>query len=155
MNTDGTGFNTCKECQKTESLRNHITTTDHKEGEQLEDRRNVGDSICNFRDGTDQRVQSLIFMMMMMMMMINHTTVLELLNLRPALYILAQKAAILTTCRIIRTFLTGQWVTSVWSVRLYSLENGLNCCEVRKVDNDDDDGDNDDIIIITIVATTT
>ena len=63
MNTDGTGFNTCKECHKTESLWNH-TTTDHKE-EQLEDWRN-GESNCNFGDGMDQRVQSLMFMMMMM-----------------------------------------------------------------------------------------
>ena len=30
MNTDGTGFHTCKECHKTEFLWNH-TTTDHKE----------------------------------------------------------------------------------------------------------------------------
>jgi len=34
----------------------------------LEDRRNIGQSSCNFGDGTDQRVQSLMFMMMMMMM---------------------------------------------------------------------------------------
>ena len=68
MNTDGTGFNTCKGCHKTKSLWNH-TATDHKEGEQLEDRRNVGESSCNFGDGTDQRVQSLMFMMMMMIMM--------------------------------------------------------------------------------------
>jgi hypothetical protein len=66
MNTDGTGFNTCKECYKSESLWNH-TATDHKEGEQLEDRRNVGESSCNFGDGTDERVHSLTFMMMMMM----------------------------------------------------------------------------------------
>ena len=39
-------------------------TTDHKEGEQLEDRRNVGESSCNFGDEADQRVQSLMFMMM-------------------------------------------------------------------------------------------
>ena len=65
MNTDGTGFNTCKECHKTESLSNH-TNTDHKEGKQLEDRRNVGENSCNFGDGTDQRVQSLMFMMVMM-----------------------------------------------------------------------------------------
>jgi len=45
-------------------LLNH-TTTDHKEREQLEDRRNVGESSCNFGDGADQRVQSLMFMMMM------------------------------------------------------------------------------------------
>jgi len=31
----------------------------------LEDRRNVGESSCNFGDGTDQGVQSLMFMMMM------------------------------------------------------------------------------------------
>jgi len=61
MNTDGTGFHTCKECHKTESLWNH-TTTDHKEGEQLKDQRNVGASCCNSGDGTDQRVQSLMFM---------------------------------------------------------------------------------------------
>jgi len=53
---------------ETESLLNHITTN-HKEEEQLEDRRNVGENSCNSGDGTDQRVQSLMFMMMMMMMM--------------------------------------------------------------------------------------
>ena len=63
MNTDGTGFHTCKECHKTESLWNH-TTTDHKEGEQLEDRRSVGTSSCNSGDGTDQRVQALMCMKM-------------------------------------------------------------------------------------------
>ena len=62
-----TGFHTCKECHKTEFLWNH-TTTDHKEGEQLEDRRNVGASSCNCGDGTDQRVQSLMFMMMMIIL---------------------------------------------------------------------------------------
>ena len=56
---------TCKECHKTESLWKH-NTTDHKEGEQLEDRRSVGAYNCNCGDGTDQRVQSLMFMMMMM-----------------------------------------------------------------------------------------
>ena len=70
MNTDGTGFSTCKECHKPESLWNH-TTTDNKEGEKLEDRRNVGESSCNCGDGTDQRVQSFMFMMMMMMITIN------------------------------------------------------------------------------------
>jgi len=35
------------------------------EGEQLEDRRNVGESSCNSGDGTDERFQSLMFMMMM------------------------------------------------------------------------------------------
>jgi len=40
------------------------TTTDHKEGKQLEDRRSVGASRCNSGDGTDQMVQYLMFMMM-------------------------------------------------------------------------------------------
>ena len=53
---------------KTEFLWSH-TTTDHKEWEQLEDRRNGGEISCNFGDGTDQRVQSLMLMMMIMMMM--------------------------------------------------------------------------------------
>jgi len=65
MNTDGTGFHTCKECHKTESLWNH-STSDHREGEQLEDRRSVGASSCNSGDGTDQRVQSLMFIMIIM-----------------------------------------------------------------------------------------
>ena len=44
-------------------LWNH-TTTDHQEVEQLEDRRSVGASSCSSGEGTDQRVQSLMFMMM-------------------------------------------------------------------------------------------
>ena len=32
----------------------HHNTADHKEGEQLEDRRNVGENSCNSGDGTDQ-----------------------------------------------------------------------------------------------------
>jgi len=47
------------------SLWNH-TTTDYKEGEQLEDRRSVDASSCNCGDGTDQRDQSLMMMFMMM-----------------------------------------------------------------------------------------
>jgi hypothetical protein len=69
MNTDGTGFSTCKECHKTESFWKH-TATDHKEEEQLEDWRNVGESGYNFGDGMDHRVQSLMFMMMMMMVVV-------------------------------------------------------------------------------------
>jgi len=51
---------TCKECHKTESLWSH-TTTDNREEEQLEDRRNVDESCCNSGDGTVQRVQFFIF----------------------------------------------------------------------------------------------
>ena len=65
MNKDGTGFYTCKECHQTESLSNHITT-DHREGEQLEDRRNDGENSSNSGDGTDRRIQSLMFIMMIM-----------------------------------------------------------------------------------------
>jgi len=39
---------------------------------QLEDRRSVGASSCNSGDGTDQRVQSVMFMMMMMIMKFSH-----------------------------------------------------------------------------------
>ena len=53
MNTDWTGIYTCKEYHKTEYRWNH-TTTDHKEGEQLEDRRNVGKNSCNSGDWTDR-----------------------------------------------------------------------------------------------------
>jgi ribosome-binding protein aMBF1 (putative translation factor) len=48
MYIEGTGFYTCKECHKTESLQNH-TAIVHKEREQLGDRRNVGQSSCNWR----------------------------------------------------------------------------------------------------------
>jgi hypothetical protein len=47
---------------------NH-TTTDHKVGEQLEDRRYVGGRSFNSGDRTDQRVQSLTFMMMIMLLL--------------------------------------------------------------------------------------
>ena len=50
---DWTGNYTYKECHKTGSRWNHITT-DNKEEEQLEDRRNVGENSCNSGDGTDQ-----------------------------------------------------------------------------------------------------
>jgi hypothetical protein len=59
-------------------------------------------------------------------------------DLHPALYILMQKAVILNTCCIIRTFLAEQWITSAWSVRPVFFENQLNCCDVRKVDDNDD-----------------
>jgi len=36
----------------------------------LEDRRNVGEVSCNSGDGTDQRVESMMFMMMMMIIYI-------------------------------------------------------------------------------------
>ena len=64
MNTDGTGFHTCEECHKTESLWNR-TATDRKDGEQLEDQRSDGESSCNCGDGTDRSVQSLMFMVML------------------------------------------------------------------------------------------
>jgi hypothetical protein len=56
---------------QTESLWNHTTTcTDHTEGEQMEDRRNVGESSCNSGDGTDYRVQSLMFIIIIIIIII-------------------------------------------------------------------------------------
>jgi hypothetical protein len=66
MNTEGTGFYTCKECHKTESLKNH-TTTAYKERKQLGDRRNDGEGNCNSGDGMGQMAQPWMFMMMIMM----------------------------------------------------------------------------------------
>jgi len=63
MNTEGTGFYTCKECHTTESLSKH-TTIIHKEREPSGDRRNFGESSCNSGDGTGQMAQPLMFMMM-------------------------------------------------------------------------------------------
>jgi hypothetical protein len=63
MNTDETDFYTYKECHQTESLWNYITT-DHKEGEKLEDQRNVGENSWKSGEGADQRVQSLMLIMM-------------------------------------------------------------------------------------------
>jgi len=87
MNTDGTGFHTCKECYKTESLLNH-TTTDQREGEQLEDRRSVGASSCNSGDGADQTVQFLMFMVMNYKAKCFHY---RLVILRPTLFQLCHK----------------------------------------------------------------
>jgi hypothetical protein len=50
MYIEETGFYTCKECHKTESLRNHTATT-HKERERLGDRRIAGENSCNSGDG--------------------------------------------------------------------------------------------------------
>jgi len=51
----------------------------------LEDRRNVGESSCNSGDGTDQRVQTLMFMMFMMMMMMMILTTVTLATSNSAL----------------------------------------------------------------------
>jgi hypothetical protein len=64
---------------------------------------------------------------------------LKLLNLRPALYILMQKAVILNTCRIVGKFLPEQWIKVLGQWDPYSFENQLNCCEVRNVDDDECD----------------
>jgi hypothetical protein len=53
---------------------NHFATA-HKKREQSGDRRNDGESNCNFRDGTGQMAQPWMFMMMMMMTM-NYCVVL-------------------------------------------------------------------------------
>jgi len=63
---------------------------------------------------------------------------LKLLNLSLALCIL--KSVIPNACHIVREFLAEQRIRSAWSVSPQSFENQLNCCEVRKVDDDNDDG---------------
>ena len=67
MNTEGTGFYTCKEC------RWKHTTIIHKEREQSGGQRNVGKSSCNCGDGTGRMAQPLMFMMMMMMIYFNRS----------------------------------------------------------------------------------
>jgi hypothetical protein len=42
---------------------------------------------------------------------------LKLLNLRPAMYIVTQKAVILDTCSIVRSVVTEQLIRRAWSVR--------------------------------------
>jgi len=49
-----------------------------------------------------------------------------------------QNVAILRTCRIVREVLAAQRIRSAWSVDRYCLENGLNWCDVREVDDDDE-----------------
>ena len=41
-------------CGREDIIKICLTTTDHKEGEQLEARRNVGENSCSSGDGTDQ-----------------------------------------------------------------------------------------------------
>jgi len=53
INCNSVGYYKYIVLHKTKSRWNHITT-DHNEGEQLEDRRNVGENSCNSGDGTDQ-----------------------------------------------------------------------------------------------------
>jgi len=59
---------------------------------------------------------------------------LKLLNLCLALSI--PKSVIPNTCHIVREYLAEQRIRSAWSLSPQSFENQLNCCEVRKVDDD-------------------
>ena len=67
---------------------------------------------------------------------------LKLLNLRPGLHILAQKAIILNTCcksqNVFGRTVNKKCLVS-WNC---TLEKQINCYEVRKVDDDDDDNNN-------------
>jgi len=72
---------------------------------------------------------------------------LKLFNIRPDLYILLQKAAILNTCRIVTKLLAEQGIRSTWSVRPAVFDNQVNCCEVRNVDDNDNDRDGDAFIL--------
>jgi len=68
---------------------------------------------------------------------------LKLLNIRPALHILMQKAVMRITCRTVRKFLAEESVRSeVFGQRdAYSFESQLNCCVVM----------NEDLIILYII----
>jgi len=47
------------------------STTDHQEGEKLEDQRNVGEGSCNFGDGMKQRVQFLMFIIIIIIIILH------------------------------------------------------------------------------------
>jgi len=68
----------------------------------LEDRRNVEESSCNFGDGTDQRVQSLMFMMMMMIMMMMMMTLADF-SLPPRCKWDLRCSGVVTQCRLVAT----------------------------------------------------
>jgi hypothetical protein len=51
-------------------------------------------------------------------------------KLRPAIYILRQKATIRNTCRVATKFMAGQRIRSAWSVRSVLFENQLKPCEL-------------------------
>ena len=65
-----------------------FTTTVHKEGEQLEDRRRVGASSSNSGNETGQRVQSLMFMMMMISLLIFENIKKKIISENIFLYLL-------------------------------------------------------------------
>jgi hypothetical protein len=70
---------------------------------------------------------------------------LKLLNLRHALYIPMQKAAILDICiPYNQKVLTEEWIRRDGHWDPYSFENHVNWFELRNVDDDDDDVDDDD-----------
>ena len=67
-----------------------------------------------------------------------------MINFQPALYVLMQKAEILDTCCLVKNFLAEQRKRCTWSGRPVRLENQINNCEVRNVDDDNDDDDDYD-----------
>jgi len=123
LNTDGTGFFTCKECHKSECLWNH-TTRDHKEGGQLEDRRSVGASSSNSVDGTGQRVHSLMFMRMMMIVVIPYPPFSTMTNSRYPVPFMVIKLWI-TIKQLRKTFPSfGRKLRETW---LKLMSAGLHC----------------------------
>ena len=69
----------------------------------MEDRRSVGASSCNYGDGTDQRIQSLMLMMMMMMMMMTIMTTVRYGTLHLVLCWVARDFCIIHTRRNVIT----------------------------------------------------
>ena len=68
---------------------------------------------------------------------------LKLLNICPALYILMLKAVALNTCRTVRKFLAEEWIGNAGHRDRTFFWEQLNCCEVRKVDDDHKDEHDD------------
>ena len=68
---------------------------------------------------------------------------LLLLLLLIIIIIIKPKSVILNICRN-SLILSEMYIRCLVSENIYSFENHLNCCEIRRVDNNDGDGDDDD-----------
>jgi hypothetical protein len=110
----------------------YILFTAHKEGEQLGDRKNDGESNCNSGDGTGQMAQPWMFMMMMMIFSlffykVSHFVFSEihvdsrrqtpdlfthLLLLLPGLYVTTLKMDVSTCCETLLTATSSHSVIS-------------------------------------------
>jgi hypothetical protein len=82
------------------------------EREQLENRRNEGESNCNSGDGTDQMVQNWMFMMMMVIKMMVMVVVVVMMMLLVMMMIL------IMMIMIIHTMYKHIWTTTIELIQL-------------------------------------